>query len=484
MQSRKTGGKLNVVAFLKNLWLLLLLVPVGVLVFAGTVAAQVANNEYAISVQLKDYSELEVEFGTEFIDPGAEAFVSGTVLLKKPESLDVTVSGYVDTDVIGTYLLVYSAEFGDISKTALRTVYVVDTSPPVISLITDPDAYTLPGHPYEEEGFTAYDAYDGDITDRVQRIEKDGTVHYYVKDSSGNVASVTREIVYNDKTPPVLTLVGSKNEIIYQGSTYQDPGCTATDDCAEITSSRITVSGEVDTNRVGSYVLTYQAEDDFGNVGEVQRVVHVVKPQAHNKIIYLTFDDGPSKYTGQLLDVLEKYHVKATFFLVNTSSISTASRIVEEGHSVGIHSMTHEYKEIYASEEAFLQDLYGMQELIRQHTGITTYLMRFPGGSSNKVSSFNPGIMSRLVDLVEAEGFRYYDWNVDSEDISILTSEKIAQNVIKEIKSTTKAVVLQHDIYTRSVDAVETIIRWGLENGYTFAALDYASPSAHHGVNN
>ena len=484
VEESKKGIKQKFFALLKNAWLFLLLLPVILLIFAGTVAARISDNEFTMQIQLAGASEMEVEYGSEFEDPGAAAFVSGTVLLRQPQHVDVTASGYVDTGAIGTYSMVYTAKFGEAEKTQIRTVYVVDSTAPVITLVSDPDSYTLPGKPYQEEGFSAYDAYDGDVTDRVVREEKNGVVYYSVKDSSGNLAQVTREIVYNDETEPVLTLLGSKSVVVYAGSTYQDPGCTATDDGCKDIASRITVSGSVDTNQVGSYTLTYRAEDDFGNFAEEQRIVHVVKPPIAGKVIYLTFDDGPSVYTNKLLNVLKQYDVKATFFLVQKSNMSITSRMVAEGHSVGIHSVSHDYDKIYASEEAFFADLYGMQKIIRDTTGVTTYLMRFPGGSSNKVSSFNPGIMTRLVKLVEAEGFRYFDWNVGSSDTSNLTSEQIAQNVISGIKRTSKAVVLQHDIYERSVNAVEQIILWGLENGYTFAALDYASPTAHHGVNN
>jgi len=279
-------------------------------------------------------------------------------------------------------------------------------------------------------------------------------------------------------------LLGMQTVTIYKGTAYQDAGCSATDNCSGDISDRVTVSGAVDQNTIGSYVLTYRVEDDYGNVDETQRIVHVVQHPNAGKMIYLTFDDGPSIYTKKLLDVLKKYDVKATFFLVDTGSISTVKQIGAEGHSVGIHSISHKYSEIYASEEAFLNDLYGMQKIIRDYTGVTTYLMRFPGGSSNTVSAFNPGIMTKLVKRVEAEGFRYFDWNVGSQDTSNLTPEQICQNVINGIKKTSKAVVLQHDIYDRSVSAVESIIQWGLENGYVFAALDYSSPTAHHGVNN
>lgn len=484
MEESKKGFKHKFRSFLNNAWLLLLLLPVILLIFAGTVAARISDNEFTVQIQMKGEPELEVEYGSNFQDPGADAFVSGTVLLKTPQGVDVSSLGYVDTGVIGTYSLVYNAEFGEAEASAVRTVYVVDTTPPVITLVSDPDSYTLPGKPYQEEGFSAYDIYDGDVTDRVVREEKDGVVYYSVKDSSGNLGQVTREIVYNDETDPVLTLLGSKTVVTYVGTAYQDPGCTATDDGCENIASRITVSGKVDTGRVGSYTLTYRVEDDYGNYAEAQRIVHVVQQPIAGKVIYLTFDDGPGPYTGKLLDVLKKYDVKATFFLVQKSNISLAQRMVNEGHSVGIHSISHDYDKIYASEEAFFADLYGMQKIIYDNTGVTTYLMRFPGGSSNKVSSFNPGIMSRLVKLVAEEGFQYFDWNVSSGDTSKQPSENIAANVIKGIKRTSKAVVLQHDIYDYSVGAVEDIILWGLENGYTFAALDYASPNAHHGVNN
>ena len=465
--------------------MLLLLIPIALLAFTGTVAAEFAQNEFVLTLELCGEPEIVLEYGSEYQDPGAQAFVSGSVLLQAPQNVGVSVSGGVDTDTVGTYTITYSAEFENMVKTASRTVYVVDTQPPAIYLVSDPDAYTHPGEPYREEGVSAYDDYDGDVTDQIHSVEIDGVVYYRVKDAAGNVTRIQREIKYDDRTPPELSLLGSQSVTLYQGTVFYDEGCTAVDNCSGDISDRIQVSGSVDYNTVGSYVLTYSVEDDYGNVAQTKRLVHIVqKPQA-GKVIYLTFDDGPSGYTNQLLDVLKKYDVKATFFLVNTGAISIAKRIVEEGHAVGIHSITHKYKEIYANEEAFLNDLYGMQKIIYDYTGVTTYLMRFPGGSSNKVSSFNPGIMSRLVKLVEAEGFRYFDWNVSSNDTSAgTTSQKIYQNVVGGISRTGKAVVLQHDIYKHSVAAVESIIQWGLENGYTFAVLDYISPGAHHGVNN
>lgn len=208
---------------------------------------------------------------------------------------------------------------------------------------------------------------------------------------------------------------------------------------------------------------------------------------AEEKRIYLTFDDGPGPYTAMLLDVLAEHDVHATFFLVNTGyqMDHLLNRMVQEGHGVGIHSLNHDFKTLYSSEEAFWEDLRGMQDLIREKTGVTTMLMRFPGGSSNTISRQSPGIMSRLTKQVTEAGFCYFDWNVDSGDAyGCCDEERIYQNVITGIRGKTVAVVLQHDIQAHSVHVVERILRWGEENGYHFLPLTADSPCCRHRVQN
>ena len=157
----------------------------------------------------------------------------------------------------------------------------------------------------------------------------------------------------------------------------------------------------------------------------------------------------------------------------------------KEGHSIGIHTMTHDYNAIYSSEEAFFKDLYGMQDIIYRETGIKTTLMRFPGGGSNLVSDFNEGIMTRLSKAVQDSGFQYFDWNVDSNDAGgARRRETVAGNVIDGIQKQPVSVVLQHDIHGFSVAAVEDIILWGLEQGYQFLPLTPSSPTMHHTVLN
>ena len=256
----------------------------------------------------------------------------------------------------------------------------------------------------------------------------------------------------------------------------------------------VTVSGTVNTYLAGTYTLTYTVVDAAGNTTTAERtvVVEAIKqPETVSpggKVIYLTFDDGPSRYTQQLLDVLAKYNAKATFFVVNTghSMKTLLNGIVDGGHGIGIHSVSHEYAEIYANEEAFFNDLYTMQGIIKDKTGVTTTMMRFPGGSSNSVSKkYNKGIMTRLTQAVQDQGFQYFDWNVSSGDAGgAKTADEVYNNVINGIGSKKTAGVLQHDIQKFSVEAVERILIWGLNNGYTFQALTPNSPTCHHPVNN
>lgn len=427
-----------------------------------------------------------VEYGTSYAEPG----VSASMLFF---NVDVESDIQVDSNKLGTYTVTYSASFFGKTATAQRTVNVVDTTAPTITLIHKDNFFTLPGHDYQEEGFVAEDNHDGDITDRVQRMVDNGIVYYYVKDDSGNEAKAERQIVYNDITAPELTLLGNATVYVTVGRDFVEPGFKAIDDAEGDISTKVQVTTDFNKNTPGTYTVTYKVTDNYGNTTEVTRKIVVSNAQQQQQpsgnpvggVIYLTFDDGPSQHTLRLLDVLKKYNVKATFFVVGTAGIGYLDEIAAGGHALAIHSDTHDYNKIYASEEAFFNDLYAIQDKIYQRTGIKTTLMRFPGGSSNMVSKFNPGIMTRLTKAVEEKGFQYFDWNVDSKDAGgAKSADEVYYNVINGCRNRSASVVLQHDIHGYSVDAVERIIQWGLANGYTFEALTPNSPTAHHPVNN
>lgn len=210
-------------------------------------------------------------------------------------------------------------------------------------------------------------------------------------------------------------------------------------------------------------------------------------PPAGPKVVYLTFDDGPGPDTGRLLDVLKKYGVKATFFVTcnRAGNRQFIKRAYDEGHTIGLHSCTHDYAKIYTSEEAYFKDLEDVSNLVKDLTGVESKLIRFPGGSSNTVSkTYNKGIMSRLTKAVQEKGYAYFDWNVSSGDAGgANTSGMVYNNITKSLRGD-YSVVLQHDIKGFSVDAVENVIKFGKQYGFEFRALDINSPTAHHRVNN
>lgn len=451
-----------------------------------------AGNEYLLFVTLSGEREVTVEYGTPYEEPGVEASFWGSLLQKEPVAVQVDITSNVDTNTLGSYTVSYQANYQEYVGTAYRRVHVVDTQAPVITLHTNPDYFTLPGDAYQEEGFTATDNHDGDLTDRVVRQESKDTVIYTVTDSSGNTTQITRKVAYYDPVPPVLTLTDG-DVTVYAGDTYQEPGYQALDNCDGDITSLVTVDCPViDTFWPGSeYAVTYSVKDAYGNSVTATRKVTVVPHPApeivepEGKVIYLTFDDGPGVYTEDLLKILKKYNVKATFFVVDTYRTDLLKAIAEDGHAIGIHSKTHVFHDVYASEEAFFQDLLGMQAVIQEQTGTTVTLMRFPGGSSNTISQFNPGIMTRLTELVKAHGFRYFDWNVDSDDAGrAKTAGKVYSNVIAAVQEHDYSIVLQHDIKDYSVDAVERIIRWGIARGYRFLPLTQNSPVCEHPVYN
>ncbi len=178
--------------------------------------------------------------------------------------------------------------------------------------------------------------------------------------------------------------------------------------------------------------------------------------------VYLTFDDGPSIYTGEILDILAQYNVKATFFVTGKRKEAYADmyrRIVEEGHTLGMHSYSHEYSNIYASVENFRKDLERLNSLLYNETGVISRFYRFPGGSSNQVSQTD---IRELTDYLEAMEITYFDWNISAGDATSapVSSEYIVDRVITEIPRFTDSVVLLHDAAGKrsTVDALPMLI--------------------------
>lgn len=184
--------------------------------------------------------------------------------------------------------------------------------------------------------------------------------------------------------------------------------------------------------------------------------------EENRKKIYLTFDDGPSSNTDEILDILKAYDVKATFFVVgktDEASRKAYRRIVEEGHTLGMHSYSHSYADIYASEEDFQTDMKKLQEYLYELTGVWPRFYRFPGGSSNTVSNID---MQKLADWLTDQGVTYFDWNVASGDAVSreLPAETLLANCLAGIRNQQSCVVLMHDAANKdtTVEALPEII--------------------------
>lgn len=464
-----------------------------------SVATLLFMNRFEIRFDPVSPDTVHVEYGSGYKDPGVSAKYTGTILKFIQHEASVTDdASLVDVNTLGEYTVTYTASYKKTTAEIKRKVIVEDTTAPVIELKTSEDSYTPYDHPYEEEGYSASDNYDGDITDQVTSEEKDGVVYYTVTDSSGNKASAERKIHYDDRQGPVITFKDGDEVSIYVGDSYTDQ-YSAEDDVDGDVTKNVKVSGSVDTDTAGDYKLTYTVSDAHGNETKKTKIVHVLarainQPDAYEsaKTIYLTFDDGPYQYTDTLLDILDKYNVKATFFTTSAYP-AYAYCIAEEyqrGHTVAVHTATHNYALVYSSTDAYWNDFNIQNEVIYQQTGQYTTMFRFPGGSSNTVSAnYCYGIMSTLASQAAQFGYTYYDWNVTSGDAGETTDTSVVYyNVINGIQANTDhghaSVVLQHDVKGFSVDAVESIIQWGLENGYTFSALHPGSMTAHHSIQN
>jgi len=176
----------------------------------------------------------------------------------------------------------------------------------------------------------------------------------------------------------------------------------------------------------------------------------------------LTFDDGPSENTDAILDTLDDYGVKATFFVVGKTdedSIARYQRIVNEGHTIGMHSYSHQYSDIYSSLDAFQTDLSKIQNTIYDATGVDTNLYRFPGGSSNQVSNTD---MTEYIRYLNEQGITYYDWNVSCGDATsqAYTADELVDNVMSDVVKYKTSVVLLHDAdsKTQTVEALPKLI--------------------------
>lgn len=209
-------------------------------------------------------------------------------------------------------------------------------------------------------------------------------------------------------------------------------------------------------------VQTPQIQEDSSGAEASEPVAEESSGQEEIHKVYLTFDDGPSIYTNDILDILDSYNVKATFFVVGkeeTNAEEALQRIVDEGHTLGMHSYSHKYKELYESMDSFTQDFARIRDSIYQATGVESVCYRFPGGSSNTVSKID---MHDFIEYLDSQGVEYYDWNVSSGDGGSmkLSTDTLLENCTKDIDTRDTSIILLHDSAEKptTVEALPDII--------------------------
>lgn len=412
----------------------------------------------------------------------------------KYKSSDVKIdASQVDTKKLGEYTIQYALN----DKKYDLTVKVVDTHAPTfnvknldIDVGMKVDVKDVVSDIKDETKTKAYFKKDYDFTKEGKQ-----NVTVVVEDEGGNKTEKEIEVnIVMDTEKPELTGLHDLT-VKVNGDVDYLSGLTAKDN--RDPSPKITVdSSDVNLKKAGTYTVKYTVKDRSGNENVFARQIEVLEkvvskaiPSNEEKIIYLTFDDGPSENTKKIIDILEKYDVKATFFVTgnNKKCNKYIKEAYEKGHTIGLHTYSHDYKEVYSSMDAYFDDLNKIGQMVKEQIGFVPKYIRFPGGSSNtKSAKYCKGLMTTLVTEVQNRGYQYYDWNADSTDaggnnrpVSVIV-KNATQSKAKNIN------LLMHDTAAKSttVEALPKIIEHYQKLGYTFKGIDDTSFTPHHGVNN
>lgn len=253
---------------------------------------------------------------------------------------------------------------------------------------------------------------------------------------------------------------------------------------------------KVDLTKTGDYPVIYTCIDRSGNKTVKKRKVTVVEnkeigvyKQTEDKIIYLTFDDGPSSNTKTILDILDKYNAKATFFVTGANPVYNhlIKDAYNRGHTIGLHTYSHDYKTVYSSIDGYFNDLAKIGTIVKEQIGFVPKYIRFPGGASNSVSKkYCAGIMSLLTKEVINQGYQYYDWNSGTGDAARNNVPVDQLFASATASSANNQVILAHDTDAKdtTVEALPSIIEHFQTLGYVFKGIDDNSYVPHHHVNN
>ncbi len=406
--------------------------------------------------------------------------------INAPVSQIIIDDSLLETDKVGKYDVILKVN----KKEYTLIVNVIDTTPPIVET---QDLTIMKGETYTIEDFIVSVEDDSPTTLKYQNDKTYESAGVYdiviiVSDSSQNETKVNVKLTINeDTTAPYIT---GSNQTYYVGTTINYKGLVKVSDDYDPSPTLTIDSSAVDINTPGKYSVYFTAVDASGNkASKTLQVTIKEKPVADGtKIVYLTFDDGPSKFTPEVLKILDQYGAKATFFVtgLNPGYFKYISDAHNAGHTIGLHTYSHDYSKLYASTDAYFNDLDKIGNLVKDYIGYVPKYIRFPGGSSNAVSKkYSQGIMTKLVSQVQDKGYIYYDWNAENGDGRNGVSEK---EMIKLATSSSanEIMILMHDANGKqsTINTLPTIIEYYLNKGYVFKAIDDTSIVPHHSVNN
>ena len=421
-----------------------------------------------------------IEVNSKYEEPG---YTASYLLNNYSDKINVKTN--LNTKKTGNYKIKYT--YNKIST--IRHIKVVDREKPklIINEVKENYVRVCPDGSINNVRYKAIDNYDGDITDKVEVYTNNNTLVFTVTDSSNNTNYVIKNIIKEDVTRPSIKLINSSSITLQKGDKYQEYGVEVEDDCDKSISNKVIINSNVDTSKEGNYTVNYYVYDENLNKNKVQRDVKVIdKPQPGT--IFLTFDDGPNeKTTPKILDILKEEGVQATFFVTSFGPDKLIKREFDEGHTVALHTSSHDYGYIYKSESNYFKDLEKVQNRVYKITGYKSMIIRFPGGSSNTISArYKHGIMTNLTKQVHKRGYKYYDWNAMNGDAEPgnHNSKEMYNNFMNSISKDKVNYVLLHDIKPYTRDSLKEIIRECKKRGYTFSKITQSTPELHHGVNN
>ena len=408
---------------------------------------------------------------------------------------DIQVDNQVDNGKLGKYQIHYSYQ----QKTYSLTVYIDDMLAPQFEI---QNKTILKNETVKPEELVKNIQDDSDtkvyfVEEYIFDEEKTYQVGVVVEDSYGNKTEKNAyiQVQNQDKQPPTVTgltpitlLIGDeidlKKDVVVKDDHDESPLLTIDD-------------SKLNIRQMGEYEVYYHVKDASGNEDTLIRKVEVLSQYDNRealkdgiKTCYLTFDDGPSSNTKEILDILDQYHIKATFFVTGTSpkDFHYIKEAYQKGHIIGLHTYSHDYEYIYSSLKNYISDLNKIKDVVYQQIGKNVDLIRFPGGSSNLVSKkYNEGIMTRLTKKVIDLGYQYYDWtSINGDGEGIKTVDGLIKKAKEEIGEQEDIMFLMHDSGTQenTVKALPDILDYLIEQGYVFQVLDETSPTFHHHVQN